>query len=1329
MRRKEMRILSAVLAIALMLFLTPLSALKAAAAGDDAPYVSWDKAEIALAGQAIPFRLASYNSSFTASQIWMAVTAGQDGQAIRMDFKDVVKSMRAYVYSASELQKNGPKDSGSSYLRCYTFGFDSCFSYKASSAGVYYILLIPNGSGNVASASSSVTFNLTDGDANEPNDSWSSATELTQNVNTYYNLNGDNDTDWFRITTTVPGEAFKLIFSNFDYTVSAIEAYIYSGADLVAGNTSELAKKTNFSTDGSYSYKANVPGDYYVKIKTYSSTAFITRSLKLRYEIVPGDANELNDTWDKATLLKDSTDLSFTLNGANDADWFKFETTTESEPVTINFSGFDTDYSNKITYFVYDAASGGVSDSLIYEYINITHSKPMTFSKVGMHYIKVLVNGSEPVENPLKLRIERGQVSPGEPNDTWQTANSLTEGTDMNFSLPSATDVDWFKLSADKPNMTLKVTFSNVPSGGSVFFKLYSGSALQSAGSGTYDLRYDYASSGTKTCYYMLPDTGDYYIRCAANGSSSIFSTDAQIKYELIEPDQNERNNTWKTATAVTEGVNAAFTLPADNDADWFKFTTAEPNQAVKISFSDIPAGDSIYYALYAGSDFQSVGDNASNIQYDYTNSGAETYYCMLPDTGDYYIRCSANGSSSIFSTDAQIKYELIEPDQNERNNTWKTATAVTEGVDTAFTLPADNDADWFKFTTTEPNQTVKISLSDIPAGDSIYYALYAGSDFQTVGDNASNLQYDYTNSSAETYYYMLPDAGDYYIRCSANGSNSVFFSEAKLHYDLIAPDAHENNNSKEKSTALSPNSPVWLTLTAGNDDDWFKLCDLAVGDKVTATFGDVQNGSSSVYANLHLLKAGETTAASVAYATVDRSKGVSSATWTIAAAGQYYIRMNANDHVSSSMYLRYSVSRGAEAVTGVSLTQSLTLFSGYTTLLSAVISPYYAANQAVTWSSSNASVADVDANGKVTAAGAGTAVITVRTADGGKTASCSVTVVPAVAVTSVEIDQSYAQTSPKNLALGTNVLLNPVFTPENATNKDVVWSVSDPKVLSVTSYGRVAAIGSGTAKVIVTTADGAKIAESWFSVPDETYPVRSVQLSAANATIYLGEASLQLTATVKPTYATNSAVVWSSSNPAAAAVSKDGLVTQLAVGYATIYAKAEENNAVFGSCEIAVQPARTRVSSVRFANTALSLGLYGELTLSPTVAPDNATDKSVSWSSSNTTVASVSRTGVVTAVGTGTAVITATSTDGGLSATCTITVTAGSALGDVSNDGSIDVADALLILQYNVGLRALTQNQLAVADVNADGFTDAGDAILVLRFTAGFIDKFPAEK
>jgi kumamolisin len=160
--------------------------------------------------------------------------------------------------------------------------------------------------------------------------------------------------------------------------------------------------------------------------------------------------------------------------------------------------------------------------------------------------------------------------------------------------------------------------------------------------------------------------------------------------------------------------------------------------------------------------------------------------------------------------------------------------------------------------------------------------------------------------------------------------------------------------------------------------------------------------------------------------------------------------------------------------VTGVSLNKtSSSIDVGASDNLSAVVTPENATNKDVIWNSSNTSVADVDNTGNVVGISAGTAVITVQTADGRQTATCEVTVSPPnIPVTGVSLNKTSS-----SIDVGASDNLSAVVTPENATNKDVIWNSSNTSVADVDNTGNVVGISAGTAVITVTTIDGSKSA------------------------------------------------------------------------------------------------------------------------------------------------------------------------------------------------------------------------------------------------------------
>ena len=186
-------------------------------------------------------------------------------------------------------------------------------------------------------------------------------------------------------------------------------------------------------------------------------------------------------------------------------------------------------------------------------------------------------------------------------------------------------------------------------------------------------------------------------------------------------------------------------------------------------------------------------------------------------------------------------------------------------------------------------------------------------------------------------------------------------------------------------------------------------------------------------------------------------------------------------------------------------------------------------------------------------------------------------------------------------------------------------------------------------------TVDGGTLTQNGTVTGGVTYKVTGVSLDKTSLNLNPGKEGT-LTATITPSNATNQNVTWESSDTKVATVD-NGLVTAVAEGTATITVTTADGGKT-ATCEVTVtQPAKTPVTSVTLDKTSLTLDVGGSDTLAVTVKPDNATNKAVTWSTSNKNVATVNN-GVVTAVGAGTATITAAASDGsGKTATCEVTV------------------------------------------------------------------------
>ncbi len=338
--------------------------------------------------------------------------------------------------------------------------------------------------------------------------------------------------------------------------------------------------------------------------------------------------------------------------------------------------------------------------------------------------------------------------------------------------------------------------------------------------------------------------------------------------------------------------------------------------------------------------------------------------------------------------------------------------------------------------------------------------------------------------------------------------------------------------------------------------------------------------------------------------------------------------------------------------VTGVTLNvQNVSLAIGAKETLKVNVTPEDATNKRVSWSSSKTEVASVDAQGIVTAHKAGETVVTVKTEDGGKTATCKVTVKDGkVAVTGVKLDKT-AHT----LAVGGTVTLVATVTPEGATNKKVTWKSDKKDIATVDGNGKVTAVKEGEAKITVTTEDGNKTATCTITVKKDKVAVTGVKLDKTAHTLTVG-GTVTLVATVTPEGATNKKVTWKSDKTDIATVDGNGKVTAVKEGEAKITVTTEDGNKT-ATCTITVKKDKVAVTGVSLNKTDLSMTVGGSFQFVATITPKDATNKNVKWQSNDSGVAQVDGNGKVTAKAVGTATITVITEDGNKTASCKVTV------------------------------------------------------------------------
>ena len=318
---------------------------------------------------------------------------------------------------------------------------------------------------------------------------------------------------------------------------------------------------------------------------------------------------------------------------------------------------------------------------------------------------------------------------------------------------------------------------------------------------------------------------------------------------------------------------------------------------------------------------------------------------------------------------------------------------------------------------------------------------------------------------------------------------------------------------------------------------------------------------------------------------------------------------------------------------------------------------------RAVVWSSSNTTIANVSASGLVTSISAGAATITATSEGKNGTATITVTAAPPAPVASVTVSPATAsiqaggasQLSVTLRDAGGNVL----------TGRTITWTSSATGIAGVSASGLVTGVAAGSA-TITATSEGKTGTAAITVTAAPPAPVASVAVSPSTPSIQVG-GTAQLSATTRDANGvvlTGRAIAWSSSNTGVATVSSSGLVTAVAAGSATITATSEGQT---GTAAVTVTtPAPVPVATVVVTPSSSSIKVGGTVQLSASTRDANGavlTGRSVAWSSSNTAVATVSGSGLVTGVAAGSATITATSEGkSGTSASTVTAVTTGSA-------------------------------------------------------------------
>ncbi len=296
-------------------------------------------------------------------------------------------------------------------------------------------------------------------------------------------------------------------------------------------------------------------------------------------------------------------------------------------------------------------------------------------------------------------------------------------------------------------------------------------------------------------------------------------------------------------------------------------------------------------------------------------------------------------------------------------------------------------------------------------------------------------------------------------------------------------------------------------------------------------------------------------------------------------------------------------------------------------------VEPKDAKNKSVMIRSSNEEVATIDSNGKIKAKKNGTATITAQIAGTDIVETCKVNVTTSptglkLSKTNVSLDMSGTK----------SIKLTAEVEPATASNKKIKWTNGNSNIVYMSASGGTATITglkNGETK-ITAIIEGTNISKE-CKILVTTSP-KSVELNKTSVNLDMSETkTAQLTATVEPSTAQNKTITWSSSNKGIVTVDKNGKITAKKNGTATITAKTINNKVATSKITITTSP-----TSIKLNKESVTIQNGNSYTLTTTVLPNTATNKKVTWSSSDTKIATVDKNGKVTGKKEGTVTITA---------------------------------------------------------------------------------------
>ncbi len=724
----------------------------------------WDNAVSIYSGT---LNTLAFSNSFT--EKWFVLESLPIGESITLMISCDNPSVTGVI--SSLYHKSDIDTIGNNAERLFgTYVLNKPSVYKIKKEGSYYLKVSVMGNSAVGSEIK-LSYTITHNDIYEDNDDWKNATPISIEQEYKIDIAAVNDIDWFRITMG-EDQAMQYIIKNGNISGGSVNVSVYKEEDLVKYGDTAPITFTSSELGKYYTYKTDKAQTYLLKV-TASVRGTVINKVTLLADIIEPDSLEGNDTYDKAIALKTGITKSITISASNDIDWLMIKTEKPGQTIKLNLVNSSLSGSKLICKWY--ESSQLIANSETAEAVYIAKGARTSYvyiEEAGTYYLKLQTEDNSVITSPVEISYTIIPEDQHEPNNDYQRAKDISNGSETSFTLPALNDQDWFFLKTRKDNLSLRLSTYISKTGATLNINVYKQEDVESYGNAVPLFSFN---SSQAPYIYMLEKKGTYYIEIT---SDTIISDECILYHTLLEPDINEPNNSQGTAKNFLAGELKAFTISGINDEDWFRINIEKDNSVIEY----ILKSDYNKYAkvsIFSETELISYGEFAVPL---FTSSKYDELIAYkFEKSGIYYIKI--NSAMPILDK-TYIEYTVKNSDSYENNDTWNSATSIYANDEIKFTIKASNDTDWFKINNDNMN---KMSLSftidsKYLLKDIINIYVYREIDLLNYGSRA---QYICLARTSDLSNILDISEGAYYIK-AVSVNDSAFDHEFTLKANIF---------------------------------------------------------------------------------------------------------------------------------------------------------------------------------------------------------------------------------------------------------------------------------------------------------------------------------------------------------------------------------------------------------------------------------------------------------------------------------------------------------------------------------------------------------------